>query len=220
MVASSIMGVSNTVGMLIGALVGGAIGAVIFVLGYFVGVALIGAGMGTTIAHVVWGALRVTDPPWQLIVLASVAGALGAMALQRYVVIVGTAFAGSWTIILGGTALTGDRAAKAAAAADPWILYPLNPLPGARWIYAAWIGLASWHGRPAGVVPRRRNVELNHNSSVDGGAMTFERHVEVDWKGSVMEGGGYRQGRHWSVFAPGHVSIANRRTGRQDSPEN
>ena len=141
MVASSIMGVSNTVGMLIGALVGGGIGAVIFVLGYFVGVALIGAGMGTTIAHVVWGALRVTDPPWQLIVLASEAGALGAMALQRYVVIVGTAFAGSWTIILGGTALTGDRAAKAAAAADPWILYPLNPLPGARWIYAAWIGL-------------------------------------------------------------------------------
>jgi len=141
MVASSIMGVSNTAGMLIGALVGGVIGAVIFVLGYFVGVALIGAGMGTTIAHVVWGAIRATDAPWQLIVLASVAGALGAMALQRHVVIVGTAFAGSWTIVLGGTALAGDRVAHAAAAADPWILYPLNPLPGARWIYAAWIVL-------------------------------------------------------------------------------
>ena len=140
-VASSIMGVSNTAGMLIGALVGGLIGAVIFVLGYFVGVALIGAGMGTTIAHVVWQAIRSTDAPWQLIVLASVAGALGAMALQRYVVIVGTAFAGSWTIVLGGTALSGDRAAQAAAAADPWILYPLNPLPGSRWIYAAWIAL-------------------------------------------------------------------------------
>jgi hypothetical protein len=141
MVASSIMGVSNTAGMLIAALVGGLIGGIIFVLGYFVGVALIGAGMGTTIAHVVWSALRATDPPWQLIVLASVAGALGAMALQRYVVIVGTAFAGSWTIILGGTALAGDRAAHAAAAADPWILYPLNPLPGSRWIYGSWIVL-------------------------------------------------------------------------------
>ena len=141
MVASSIMGVSNTAGMLIAALVGGLVGAIIFVLGYFVGVALVGAGMGTTIAHVVWAAIRGTEAPWQLIVLASVAGALGAMALQRYVVIVGTAFAGSWTIVLGGTALAGDRAAHAAAAADPWILYPLNPLPGARWIYAAWIAL-------------------------------------------------------------------------------
>jgi hypothetical protein len=142
MVASSIMGVSNSMGMIIAAIAGGIVGAVICMLGYFVGVALIGAGMGTTIAHAVWGALRTGDPPWQLIILASVAGALGAMWLQRYVMIVGTAFAGSWTIILGGTALAGERvAAKAAAAADPWILYPLNPLPGSRWIYAAWIAL-------------------------------------------------------------------------------
>jgi hypothetical protein len=142
MVASSIMGVSNSMGMIVAAIAGGVVGSIIFVLGYFVGVALIGAGMGTTIAHVVWGAMRTGDPPWQLIILASVAGALGAMWLQRYVMIVGTAFAGSWTIILGGTALAGERAAaKAAAAADPWILYPLNPVPGARWIYAAWIAL-------------------------------------------------------------------------------
>ena len=39
------------------------------------------------------------------------------MLLQRYVIIVGTAFGGAWTMLVGGLALAGDRAAAAAASA-------------------------------------------------------------------------------------------------------
>ena len=52
--ASSMMGVGNSVGMIVAALVGGLIGAVVLVLAYFVGIALVGAGLGALIAHEVW----------------------------------------------------------------------------------------------------------------------------------------------------------------------
>ena len=52
------------------------------------------------------------------------------MYLQRYFIILGTAFGGAWTMIVGAMALIGDRAARAAVAAnDVWVLYPLNPAP-------------------------------------------------------------------------------------------
>src|SRR5260370_40995732 len=54
LMASSMMGVGNNVGMLVAALVGGVIGAVGLVLAYFVGIALIGAGLGALIGHQVW----------------------------------------------------------------------------------------------------------------------------------------------------------------------
>ena len=74
--------------------------------------------------------------------MVSIAGAIGAMVLQRYVIIVGTAFGGAWTMIVGGLALTGERsAARALTSADVWILYPLTPASGQRWIPVAWIAL-------------------------------------------------------------------------------
>ena len=70
------------------------------------------------------------------------AGALLATWLQRYVIILGTAFGGAWTIIVGALAIMGDRiAAKAASAGDVWVAYPMNPAPGQRWVFFAWIGL-------------------------------------------------------------------------------
>src|SRR3982751_2717224 len=54
MIASSTMGVSNTAGMLAAALVGGLAGAAILLVAYFVGIALVGAGLGALIVHVVW----------------------------------------------------------------------------------------------------------------------------------------------------------------------
>jgi hypothetical protein len=74
-----------------------------------------------------------------LIVLA-VIGAIAAMVLQRYVIIVATAFGGAWTLIVGLFAASGDRrAARAAAGGDVWIFYPLNPAPGQRWVPIVWI---------------------------------------------------------------------------------
>ena len=54
MLASSMMGVSNTIGMIVAALVGGIAGALILVFAYFVGIALVGAGLGALVAHVGW----------------------------------------------------------------------------------------------------------------------------------------------------------------------
>src|SRR5580765_6434220 len=63
MLASSVMGISNTAGMIAAAIIGGAVGALILVFAYFVGIALVGAGLGALVAHVGWGYMRTGDPP-------------------------------------------------------------------------------------------------------------------------------------------------------------
>ena len=142
MLASSVMGISNTAGMVVAALVGGLIGAAILTFAYFVGIALVGAGLGAFVVHVGWSQWAAGDPPAILVIVLSIAGAVGAMLLQRYVIIVGTAFGGAWTMIVGGLALAGQRsAARALTSADVWTLYPLTPGRGQGWIPTAWIAL-------------------------------------------------------------------------------
>jgi hypothetical protein len=141
---SSMMGVTSTSGMVLAAIVGGTAGAIILVLAYFVGVALVGAGFGVLVAHVGWSYLRGTsEPPLTAIVGFAVLGAVGSMLLQRYVVIVATAFGGAWTALLGGLTLAGDhRITAAASSGDVWILYPMSPSPAYRWVPAAWLILS------------------------------------------------------------------------------
>ena len=88
----------------------------------------------------------------------AIAGAIGAMLLQRYVIIVATSFGGAWTMIVGGLAAAGDRgAARAAAAGDVWILYPLTPAPGRGWVPVAWIVLGLiGTGVQLGITGRKR----------------------------------------------------------------
>ena len=139
--ASSAMGASNTAGMVIAAFVGGIVGALILVFAYFIGIALVGAGLGALIAHVGWGYVRIGDPPAVAVIVLAILGAMGAMLLQRYVIIVATAFGGAWTMILGGLAVTGDRVAgRAAHTESVWILYP-TMASGAGWVPLAWIAL-------------------------------------------------------------------------------
>lgn len=142
-IASSTMGVTSTTGMIVAAIVGGVAGALILVLAYFVGIALVGAGLGVLVAHVGWNYLRSAgEPPLTVIVLLAVLGAMGSMLLQRYVIIVATAFGGAWTAIIGGLTIAGDRRlATAAGSGDMWILYPLAPSPGNRWVPIAWLVL-------------------------------------------------------------------------------
>ena len=137
--SSSLLGTSDTTLLIFAAIGGGAVGALIMFFGYFVGVALVGAGIGALSVHMVWSRIG-TDPHPFVVILAAVAGASAAMALQRYVIIVWTAFAGGWTLILGGLALI-DRTGKTARAPDVWVVYPLDPVPGRRWILAAWAAL-------------------------------------------------------------------------------
>jgi hypothetical protein len=139
MMASSMMGVTNTTGMVAAALVGGIVGALVLVFAYYIGIALIGAGLGALVAHAGWGWIRPGDPPAVGLIALAVLGAIAAMVLQRYVIIVSTAFGGAWTLILGVVAIAGDRASRAATGSAAWILYPMSPAPGQRWVTVAWL---------------------------------------------------------------------------------
>lgn len=139
--ASSVFGVGDTAWMVIAAIVGGIAGSLLLLAGYFVGVALVGAGLGALAANLIWSRIA-GDPHPFVVIFFCVAGALLATWLQRYVIIVGTACAGAWTIIVGALAVMGDRRPlDAAAAGDVWVAYPMNPAPGARWVPWAWLGL-------------------------------------------------------------------------------
>lgn len=139
MIASSVMGTGSTVGMVVAAIAGGLVGSIVLVLAYFVGIALVGAGLGALLGSAVWSWVSPGDPPVLLIIVVSIAGAIGAMLLQRYVIIVGTAFGGAWTLMLGVSNLLARRGlTRGASASDVWILYP-SSVPGERWAPIAWV---------------------------------------------------------------------------------
>jgi hypothetical protein len=139
MLASSTMGVSNTTGMIAAAVVGGIVGALILVFAYFIGIGLAGAGLGALVAHVGWSYVRPGDPPVLLVVALAILGALGAMMLQRYVIVVATSFAGAWMMLISGVAIADRGVERAARVGDVWILYPTTPPPGRPWAPIAWI---------------------------------------------------------------------------------
>lgn len=136
LLASSFPGVEQTWAMIGAALVGGVIGALILIAAYFVGVALIGAGIGALAANVIWASLE-REPHIAVVILLAIAGALAALALQRYVIIVATAFGGAQTAVVGAAALMGDRWATDAAARTVYGVYPLDPIPATRWDFIA-----------------------------------------------------------------------------------
>jgi hypothetical protein len=162
--ASSLFGVSDTWAMVAAWVVGGLVGAAVLMAAYFVGVALVGAGLGAAVANMLF-AVGDRDPQFVVVVVCAVIGAIAAMYLQRYFIIVGTAFGGSWTLIVGALAMIGDRAAQQAAESnDVWVVYPLDPAPGRRWVTAAWLVLGligaavqlGWTAGDKGRVVRRK----------------------------------------------------------------
>ena len=141
MLASSLMGISNTAGLVVAALVGGLVGAAILLFAYFIGIALVGAGVGALVSHVGWGFVGTGDPPVLGVIGLAVLGAIGAMFVQRHVIVVTTAFVGAWTLIVGILAAVGDRGALAAkSASNVWILYPTSA-PGYGWMPFVWVVL-------------------------------------------------------------------------------
>jgi hypothetical protein len=164
LMASSLFGTSDTAWMVGAALVGGLVGAALLFAAYFVGVALVGAGLGVVVANVVLTAID-REPQFLVIVGAAIVGAVAAMYLQRYFIIIGTGFGGAWTLIVGAMALFGDKAAMAAAAAgDVWVVYPLHPAPGRGWVPVVWVVLGligtavqlGWTGGDRGRVGKRK----------------------------------------------------------------
>jgi len=141
LLTSSFMGTEQTMYMIGAALVGGVVGALILMAAYFVGVALMGAGAGALVVNVIWAALG-REPHIIVVILFAIAGALAALAMQRYVIIVATGFGGAWTAIVGALALMGDRLAiEATARNNVWLAYPMNPAPGQRWVVLVWLAL-------------------------------------------------------------------------------
>jgi hypothetical protein len=139
--ASAAMGTEHTIWMIVAALAGGVIGALILIAAYFVGVALLGAGVGALAVGLIWAGFG-SEPGALVVILFAVAGAVAALALQRYVIIGATAFGGAWTIIVGALALAGNRVEiNAAARNNVWLAYPMNPAPGNYWILLIWLAL-------------------------------------------------------------------------------
>ncbi|MCL4849615.1 MAG: DUF4203 domain-containing protein [Acidobacteria bacterium] len=140
LVATSVLAPVETSTTLLVALGGGLAGALLLVFAYFVGVALVGAALGAVVVHLVWGYVG-GDPHPLVVIVACVLGALGSLSLQRYVIVVGTAFGGAWTLLVGALTLAGHEAAAAATRGEGWLTYPLSPAPGERWVQVAWIVL-------------------------------------------------------------------------------
>jgi len=137
---SGLMGTEHTLWMIGGALLGGLVGALILILAYFVGVALIGALVGAILSNMIWASLG-REPAALVVIVFAIAGALAALALQRYVIIGATAFIGAWTIIVGALAMMGNRMELAAARRSVWLAYPMNPAPGSYWVLLVWLAL-------------------------------------------------------------------------------
>ena len=137
--ATAVLGPSDRTLLVFVALGGGAVGALIMFFGYFVGVALVGAGIGALSVHMIWSRLG-SDPHAFVVILAAVAGAAAAMALQRYVIVIATAFAGGWTLLWGAMNLM-DASTAVGQRPPVWMVYPLDLSPGRRWVLAAWAAI-------------------------------------------------------------------------------
>ena len=144
LMATSILGPGETLPLVVAALVGGLIGALVLNLAYFVGVALVGAAFGAFLLHLLWPRFSTGDPHVLLVIFFAAAGAIGAIWLQRIVIVLGTAFGGAWTLMVGGLALMGDRAAREATRVhDVWVVYPLDPAPGREWVVWVWLAIGT-----------------------------------------------------------------------------
>jgi Domain of unknown function (DUF4203) len=132
LLASSFMGTDQTLWMVLTWIGGGIAGALILLVAYFAGVALLGAGIGAAAAHMIWASFH-AEPGLIIVIAFSVAAALMALALQRYVIIVATAFGGAQTTLIGAAALMGDAAAAQAATRAVYRVYPLDPIPNTYW---------------------------------------------------------------------------------------
>jgi hypothetical protein len=143
LIGSAMAGAGTPVSMAIAAMVGGVLGAAVLVLGYFVGVALVGGALAAGLLHLVWRPFS-GEPHWIAILAAAALGAIAAMAFQRYVITIGTALGGSWTMLVGAAALMLGKGARAASAAsDAFVVYPGAAGPQGFWVYVAWVTLAA-----------------------------------------------------------------------------
>jgi len=137
--ASTLVAPDNTTHLLIALLVGGLLGGAAMWVGYFVGVALVGAGLGAIAANSLWAHFR-GEPSTVVIIVAAAVGAALAVSSQRYVLIVGTALIGAQTAVAGAVALM-NRGPRPAGAESVWIAHLGVPRVSTDWTFIAWVVL-------------------------------------------------------------------------------
>ena len=121
-------------------IVGGLAGAAVLLVLYLAAVAVAGAGVAVLVLNLSWPAVRGEPEAW-MVILACLVGASLAVILQRCVIIVGTAFGGAWTALVGALALVGHPGARAVAGGDLWQMYPLAPARGQVPFAVGWLSL-------------------------------------------------------------------------------
>ncbi len=138
------------------AIIGGLVGAAILTFGYFLAVALLGAGLAALVAQTIWAQQGWGDPRPMILLAFAVGGAVVALVFQRYVIIIGTAFGGAWTAIVGALAMVGDTAARQAANAPSLrMFHPLHVPISRSWVTIAWLVL----GLVGALVQMRRRAK-------------------------------------------------------------
>jgi hypothetical protein len=140
LVATSALGGGNTTQLVLTAIAGGIVGGLIFYFAYFLGVGLVGAAIGALIVHAAWAQIG-TDPHPAALIIFAIAGAAVAMILQRYVIVIATAFGGAWTLVIGTLALAGHERALKATAGDVWVLYAFSLQSEDRGLLIVWLAL-------------------------------------------------------------------------------
>ncbi len=138
----SILGPAESVRGILILLAGGLVGSVALVLAYFIGVALLGAACAALVVHGLAAQVGFEPPAW-LVIAGTIAGALAALSLQRFVIVIGTAFGGAWLLVMGALGLWHREAVTGlGSAASGWQAYPLRPAPGESWVLLVWLALA------------------------------------------------------------------------------
>ncbi len=118
-------------------LAGGLAGAALAIGLYLAGVAFLGAGLAVFVLNLAVEG----DPDARLLLAISIGGALAMLVVRRYVLIVGTAFLGGWTAIVGAMALSRNEAAIAATRGDLSQLFPIVPIDGQTPFAIGWLVL-------------------------------------------------------------------------------
>jgi hypothetical protein len=95
--------------------------------------------MGAGLAMVLWAAMG-REPGIVPVIILAVLGAVGALAVQRHVIIVATALAGAQTAVVGAAELIGG---KGFDARRMFHVYPLDPVPDTRWDLVAFFVLGA-----------------------------------------------------------------------------
>jgi hypothetical protein len=132
----------NSAGVaLVCAVVGALIGAALCIWLFFLGIFLIGASAGTAIASAVFNASGHQPAPLIVLVVAVVFGVI-ALAVQKFMIVISTAFSGSYLLLAGILPLVSNGPSAAPLWVDPFQRGPTGALGMGALIFWAVVGVA------------------------------------------------------------------------------